>query len=231
MGGAAADPSWGFAAPAGSERPWDFSQLAFKGNPQRETERLKIALSNMRATIAIPVLLLTLAACGGGFDSAEPTQPDSTAPSASAAPGDDAGTSMIQPLDRTTIDRGDPGAESVPESSAPPVVGEVSEAIMEAILGDAVARTGLTEEQLEVEQAEVVTWSDGSLGCPKPGEFYTQAQVDGYWVELSGPDVWLDYRVDNNGQFKLCEGNVTPHSTGGNSPDVTTGPPGGGADS
>lgn len=184
----------------------------------------------MRTIITITVTLLALSACGGGLDSVEPTQSDSTGSDQSAAPGDDAGTSTTQPLDRTTIDRGDPNAEKAPESS-PPQQGEVPEAIIEAILGEAVARTGLTEEQLEVERAEAVTWSDGSLGCPKPGEFYTQAQVDGYWVELSGPDVWLDYRVDNNGQFKLCEGNVTPHSTGGNSPDITTGPPGGGPDS
>ena len=29
---------------------------------------------------------------------------------------------------------------------------------------------------------EAVTWSDGSLGCPQPGEYYTQVLVPGYWI-------------------------------------------------
>lgn len=172
-----------------------------------------------------------LAACGGAFDAGEPTQPDSTVPSPSTIQEEDISeTPPTDPPDRTTIDRGDPDAERVPEPTDP-VIGEVPEEMMEAILKDAVARTGLSEEQLAVERAEAVIWSDGSLGCPKPGEFYTQALVDGYWVELSGPDIWLDYRVDNNGQFKLCQGNETPHSTAATSPDITTTPPGGSPDS
>lgn len=165
---------------------------------------------DMRA-IAIPVILLTLVACGGGFDPAEPTPPDS---------GDD---------DRTTIDRGDPNAEKVPESMRPPVTGEVPDEIMEAILEDAVTRTGLSRAELEVERAEAVTWSDGSLGCPQPGEFYTQALVDGYWVELSGPEVWLDYRVDDRGIFKLCENRLDPSGDAEGSGEQI-GPPGGSPD-
>lgn len=143
------------------------------------------------------------------------------------------GTSTTEPPDRTTIDRGDPNAEKVPESTTPPVIGEVPDEIMDAILEDAVARTGLSEDQLQVERAEAVTWSDGSLGCPQPGEFYTQALVDGYWVELSGPEVWLDYRVDDRGNFKLCENQLESSGDTEDSSDASgeeIGPPGGSPD-
>jgi hypothetical protein len=39
-------------------------------------------------------------------------------------------------------------------------------------------------EDIEVLSAERVTWSDGSLGCPQPGEMYTQALIEGYRIIL-----------------------------------------------
>ena len=53
---------------------------------------------------------------------------------------------------------------------------------------------------------EAVTWNDGSLGCAKPGEMYTQALVDGFRVvvEVNGRE--YDYRVPRDGEPRLCEG-------------------------
>jgi hypothetical protein len=49
-----------------------------------------------------------------------------------------------------------------------------------------------------------VTWSDGSLGCPKPGMLYTQALVPGYRVKLKvGSEVW-DYHASERGGVVLC---------------------------
>jgi predicted small lipoprotein YifL len=39
-------------------------------------------------------------------------------------------------------------------------------------------------EQIEVLVAEEVTWPDGAIGCPEPGEMYTQALVEGYRIVL-----------------------------------------------
>lgn len=83
--------------------------------------------------------------------------------------------------------------------------GAVPQAVVDSILEDAAQRTGADPATARVLRAEAVTWSDGSLGCPEPGMFYTEALVDGYWVivELGGQT--LDYRVGAHGAFRLCE--------------------------
>ena len=49
------------------------------------------------------------------------------------------------------------------------------------------------------------TWNDGSLGCPQPGELYTQALVDGFQVVLEIDGEGFDYRVGSGTDVRLCE--------------------------
>ena len=81
---------------------------------------------------------------------------------------------------------------------------------MADLIADAAERTGEEPDAIEVVQATAVTWNDGSLGCPEPGMFYTQALVDGYHVILRAGDEELDYRVGAQGGFRLCEGRGRP---------------------
>lgn len=83
--------------------------------------------------------------------------------------------------------------------------GEAPETLLEAILADAAARTGLERSALAVLKDEAVVWSDGSLGCPEPDMMYTQALVEGYHVIVQAGDRQLDYRASSSGFFKLCE--------------------------
>ena len=100
-------------------------------------------------------------------------------------------------------------ATTVPNGDAsPPVTGETPEEILEPVLADARERTGSAD--LIVLRSESIVWNDGSLGCPEVGVTYTQALVDGYWIEISAGDVTFDYRVGNRGSFKLCEGGLAP---------------------
>ena len=85
------------------------------------------------------------------------------------------------------------------------MIGEVPEAILDAILADAAQRSGVEADDIAVTRAESVTWSDGSLDCPEPGMSYTQALVDGYHVVLDADGEELDYRVTAAGSFVLCE--------------------------
>jgi hypothetical protein len=89
--------------------------------------------------------------------------------------------------------------------SAAALVGEVPAEVMDPILAAAAERAGVAREELEVIRAEQVTWSDGSLGCPEPGQMYTQALVDGYHVVIVAGDDELDYRVGSAGSFRVCE--------------------------
>ena len=73
-----------------------------------------------------------------------------------------------------------------------------------AARADAARRTGVAAESLALVSAESVTWSDGSLGCPKPGMSYTQALVPGYRVRLRGPAGEMDYHASARGALVLC---------------------------
>ena len=148
----------------------------------------------MRPSITTLALLLALGACGGG----EGVSPDSS------VEGEAASTS-------TSIDRGQPDAERVPTSTVTPPTGEVPDEVMESILARVRQQLDVdTLDGIEVTRAEAVTWPDGSLGCPEPGEFYTQALVEGFHVELTFDGQTFDYRVGGPENIKLCERQLRP---------------------
>ena len=84
------------------------------------------------------------------------------------------------------------------------IVGEVPSDLLADIKADLAGRLGIEAEAIELVQAEAVTWPDGSLGCPEPGMFYTQALVEGYRVILRAGGEEYDYRAAEQGYFKLC---------------------------
>ena len=85
-----------------------------------------------------------------------------------------------------------------------PATGEVPADLLEKVLADLVEQEKLKREDIEVERAESVIWSDGALGCPKPGEMYTHAQVPGYWIVLKSGEKQYDYRASEKGFFRRC---------------------------
>lgn len=139
--------------------------------------------------------------------------------------GDEAVTTQPTPSDssdETTVPV-HPDPDRVPTTTMPPVTGEVPEDILERILGDASHRSDTGVTDLLVVRDQEVEWPDGSLGCPEPGQFYTQAVVSGYWVVIAAPDASYDYRVDGQGNFRLCENTIQPPSRGGSVTPTTTG--------
>ncbi len=80
-------------------------------------------------------------------------------------------------------------------------------------------RTGGAKSDIKVLRAEAITWPDGSMGCPQPGQVYTQATVNGYWVILGHAGREYDYRAAASGYFVLCE-RTRPQRPG----DPSTGP-------
>ena len=78
------------------------------------------------------------------------------------------------------------------------------ESITNAVLEDAAKRTSVDRASLKVESAQVVTWADGSLGCPQPGMSYTMALVPGYRIKVRAREQVLDYHASQRGYFVLC---------------------------
>lgn len=122
-----------------------------------------------------------------------------------------------------TPDRTDIIMTKMPERVPPtevisPITGEVPAELLDTILKDLSERIHVTREGIIVIQDQSIVWNDGSLGCPQPGVFYTQAQVNGYWVILEAEGKRYDYRVADRGYFFLCNNGflpIPPRSTPG----------------
>lgn len=95
--------------------------------------------------------------------------------------------------------------EKVPPTQESETIEEVPEGIMKSILDDLVERTGAERDAVEIRQAHSRVWSDGSLGCPKPGQIYPQVLTEGYRVVLEYNGKKYDYRATRRGFFFLCE--------------------------
>ncbi len=105
-----------------------------------------------------------------------------------------------------------PAASPLPAQEAAPTE-DFSQAgvpgdLLNGVLEDAALQLGVAPDSLVVTEAEAVTWPDGSLGCPEPGMFYTQAMVDGYRIVVEAEGQALDYRVQSSGFFRICESRV-----------------------
>jgi hypothetical protein len=90
------------------------------------------------------------------------------------------------------------------EAAAPDNTGEVPQQIL-ALFRDDLARRALVKpETITVVGAAELQWPDGSLGCPKPGEMYTQMIVPGYRVVLQANGERYAYHSDQRGKFVVC---------------------------
>jgi hypothetical protein len=100
------------------------------------------------------------------------------------------------------------GAIGAPASASPPEMSggaALPAAIIDPIVADAAAGLGVDPSRVKVLSAEARTYGDGSLGCPRPGEMYTQAIVDGYQVIVEVNGTQLYYRGSGAGRFRICE--------------------------
>ena len=154
-------------------------------------------------------------------DAPEVLEPTSTL-TVALAPETAAPTAAFTPIPPTMPERTIiPERTTMPERIPPTVTdtavtGEVPVELLDAVKADLSERTGATLDQINVARAQAITWPDGSLGCPQPGVFYTQALVNGYWVVLEAGDQEYDYRLADTGYFFVCQGGfppVAPHGT------------------
>ncbi len=184
-----------------------------------------------RSLVTLVLLVLAAAACaeprvGGTGD--ERAMPTSSAQSEGAQSEDDtpideshtttsstagADEDSPQPPERentgsvTSSERPFNEPERVPDDTTPLAVrGETPADLLAMIIADAAGRAGVTAAAVTVIRDEFVIWNDGSLGCAEPGQMYTQALVEGYWVVLEAAGVEYDYRATTRGYWFLCEG-------------------------
>lgn len=134
-------------------------------------------------------------------------------------------STVIKPVQKTPTFDADEGTELLPDRLTPSMTrlpervppenqggmrNEVPESILTDIVQDWSSRTGNPEGMVEIISAESIIWPDGSLGCPRPGQAYTQAPVPGYRVVLSAESQTYSYHANERGFFFLCEGSSHP---------------------
>jgi hypothetical protein len=87
----------------------------------------------------------------------------------------------------------------------PPQPGQLAiEALRAAVRADAAATWQRTDSSTLQVSVEDVTWSDGSLGCPMPGQMYTQALVPGWRLIVSDGARDLTYHASRGGYWIQC---------------------------
>ena len=125
---------------------------------------------------------LVLAGCAlddeAGQSSTTTTEPDVTSTTQAEA---DATTTTV-------------GGEELPDEAE----------VIAAAVADLARRLDIDGSDVSVVDAKSVEWSDGSLGCPQPGQLYTQAIVDGAQVLLGADGRLYDYRADADGNIVFC---------------------------
>lgn len=105
--------------------------------------------------------------------------------------------------------------ERVPPSEETPIVGEAPDELLTAVMEDLASRKDVQRNEISVIQAEFIIWNDGSLGCPQPGQVYTQALVEGYKIVLEANGETYDYHANDRGFFMLCKNSSLPPVTSG----------------
>lgn len=74
-----------------------------------------------------------------------------------------------------------------------------------AAIDDTARREGVDPGLVSIAAWSPVEWSDGSLGCPKPGMVYTQAVEPGELLILRVGSGLYQYHARTGGTFTYCE--------------------------
>lgn len=82
---------------------------------------------------------------------------------------------------------------------------------VEQVFSDLAERLDIDRERIELVDAEYVTWRDGALGCPEPGNMYTQALVPGYRIRLrAGGEIHYYHGARDKAPFYCPADRVSP---------------------
>lgn len=84
------------------------------------------------------------------------------------------------------------------------MVSPESAAVVDAAVTDAASHLGVSRDTLHVDQVEPRQWPDSSLGCPQPGQLYSQIVTPGFLIVISSGAHQLEYHSDDRTRVTLC---------------------------
>jgi hypothetical protein len=103
--------------------------------------------------------------------------------------------------------------ESAQPAGEPVNTASMPRAVRRAVVADAARRFQVAEDAVVLASAEQVTWSDGALGCPQPGQVYAQVLAPGYRVTATTTAGQMRYHTDTRGNVVTCGLTVRPSRT------------------
>lgn len=104
-----------------------------------------------------------------------------------------------------------PAASPAPTGPASGTGNSAPQAVLNAVLQDAVKRTGAKATDLAVSRAEARDWPDPGLGCPEAGKIYVQVITPGWLIELRGAGKVFEYHTNADGALlTLCQQRAYP---------------------
>lgn len=181
---------------------------------------MRQTLHTLLAVATVGALTLTLAACGpdDGQQGADPTDPATTgaAPTGgepSTEPTDEP-TSTFSAPPRTATPIPKPTNEQPSPSTTVPGDQAESQQAKDAV-SDLTQAEGAQASDVTVLRDEAVTWPDGAMGCPQPGMVYTQALVEGHYVQLELDGKTYHYTGGQQGKLKRCDKPQVPQGPDG----------------
>ena len=149
-----------------------------------------------RFAVVLALAVLPLSACGlsgDGDPSPTPAAPNPTVPATTPS------TASPTPSD---------GAATLPPDLR-------TEPAVAAAIADAAERANVSPDEVVIAAWSPVTFSNGSLGCPKKGMSYTQALVEGEVLMLRADSSLFQYTAPTGGPFNYCADPSSDYTVGG----------------
>jgi hypothetical protein len=112
--------------------------------------------------------------------------------------------------DKPATPRGIAPPTRIPDPVVQPPAGQavdiasVPREVRRAVVADAAKRFSVSENAVVLVDAERITWSDGALGCPLPGQMYTQMLVPGFRLSAKTTAGQMLYHTDSRGTVVNC---------------------------
>ena len=84
------------------------------------------------------------------------------------------------------------------------------QALIEKAKADLAQRLSIAASQINVVEAKEIFWPDSSLGCPQPGNAYSQIVTAGYLIRLKANGSEFEYHANIHNYIFYCENPMPP---------------------
>jgi len=103
-----------------------------------------------------------------------------------------------------------PQGESTPVTPVIPSPASGSESLIEKAKMDLAQRLAVSATEINLVEAQSVTWPDSSLGCPQEGMMYTQVLTPGFLILLEHDSNIYEYHAGSRDSVTTCDNPSPP---------------------